>query len=216
MRRSRRIDRPLVGTLHTVGIVVASLHVWALTAGAQTISQRGFIEGRGVGFPQRAPNDTVRGVGDLLIREEVTLKPAAWIQFAAGLDLRANTHEQVEDEWRLDFNDRGVRRPRASVRRLMATITAGHLTLDVGKQFIRWARADILNPVDRFAPRDFLNVIDTEVLPVLAVRPSLRIGNETFEVVWAPRLTPSRLPLFNQRWTVLPPAPAPNRFTPAE
>jgi hypothetical protein len=87
---------------------------------------------------------------------------------------------------------------------LTATITAGHFTLDVGKQFIRWARADVLNPTDRFAPRDYLNVLDTEVLPVLAVRPSIRLGSETFEVVWAPRLTPSRLPLINQRWTVLP------------
>jgi hypothetical protein len=138
----------------------------------------------------------------------VFLKPAGWIQFATGLDLRANTHDQVESEWRLDFSDRGVRRPPASVRRLTATITAGHLTVDVGKQFIRWARADVLNPEDRFAPRDYLNVIDTDVLPVLGVRPQVRIANETFEVVWVPRLTPSRLPLFDQRWTVLPPAAA--------
>ncbi len=111
----------------------------------------------------------------------------------------------MEDEWRLDVSDRGVRRPRAALRRLTATITAPHFTLDVGKQFIRWARADVLNPTDRFAPRDFLNVIDNEFLPVFGVRPSIQIGHETFEVVWVPRLTPSRLPLFTQRWTVLPP-----------
>jgi hypothetical protein len=64
----------------------------------------------------------------------------------------------------------------------------------------------VLNPTDRFAPRDFMNVLDTDVLPVFAVHPSLRFRNETFEVVWSPQLTPSRLPLFNQRWTVLPPA----------
>src|SRR5439155_11104852 len=57
-----------------------------------------------------------------------------------------------------------------------------------------------------FAPRDYLNVFDTDVLPVLAVHPSVRLRNETFEVVWAPILTPSRLPLFEQRWTVLPAA----------
>ncbi len=34
--------------------------------------------------------------------------------------------------------------------------------------FIRWGRADILNPTDRFAPRDFMNVIDPDFLPVLA------------------------------------------------
>lgn len=189
--------------LTTSGIVAALL--WPVSAGAQPISQRGFIEGRGFVFPVSAPNDTTQNIGDLLIREEVFLKPADWIQFAAGVDLRANSHDQVEDEWRLDVSDRGVRRPRATLRRLTATITAPHFTLDVGKQFIRWARADVLNPTDRFAPRDFMNVIDTDVLPVLGVRPSIQIGHETFEVVWVPRLTPSRLPLFDQRWTVLPP-----------
>ena len=85
-------------------------------------------------------------------------------------------------------------------------MAAGGFTLDVGKQFIRWGRADILNPTDRFAPRDYMNVIDTDVLPVLGVRPSVQIGQETFEFVWVPRMTPSRLPLFDQRWTVLPAA----------
>ena len=173
---------------------------------AQAISERGFVDGRGVWFPQTAPNDTTQLMGDLLFREEVFAKPATWIQFAAGLDLRANSHNQVEDQWRLDFSDRGVLRPRAAIRRLTATITASKLTLDVGKQFIRWGRADILNPTDRFAPRDYLNVIDPDFLPVLGVRPVLRLGNDTIEAVWVPRLTPSRLPLVDQRWAVLPPA----------
>ena len=173
---------------------------------AQAISERGFVDGRGVWFPQTASNDTTQLIGDLLFREEVFAKPATWIQFAAGLDLRANSHNQVEDQWRLDFSDRGVLRPRAAVRRLTATITASKLTLDVGKQFIRWGRADILNPTDRFAPRDYLNVLDPDFLPVLGVRPVLRLGNDTIEAVWVPRLTPSRLPLLDQRWAVLPPA----------
>ena len=36
-------------------------------------------------------------VGDLLAREEVFVKPAPWLQFAGGLELRANSHDQVED-----------------------------------------------------------------------------------------------------------------------
>jgi hypothetical protein len=188
-------------------IIAAILVLCAAPAGAQDakISQRGFVDFRGYGFPQAAPNDPTQALGDLLVREEVFLKPGGWIQFAAGLDLRANTHSQVEDEWRLDFSDRGVLRPRAAVHRLTATITAKKLSVDVGKQFIRWGRADVLNPTDRFAPRDFMNVIDSDFLPVLGVRPSLQLGTETFEAVWVPRLTPSRLPLFDQRWAVVPP-----------
>lgn len=185
-----------------------SLYGTASTAYGQTISERGFIEARAFGFPQTAPNDTVRDVEDLLVREELFLKPARWLQFAAGLDLRANSHDQVEDEWRFDVTDRTVRRPRLALRRLTATLAVKGFTLDIGKQFIRWGRADIINPTDRFAPRDFLNVIDSEVLPVLGARPSWQIGKEIFEAVWASQLTPSRVPLFDQRWTVAPPEAA--------
>jgi hypothetical protein len=210
----RRVGGLLVRSTHVRATAFLTVVVVACgmtpSAGAQVISQRGFIEGRGVVFPEVAPNDDVHAVGDALIREELFFKPTGtpWIQFSAGLDLRANSHDQIEDQWRLDFSDRGIRRPRAAIRRLSATLTAGHLTVDVGKQFIRWARADILNPTDRFAPRDYLNVIDTDFLPVLGVRPSVQAGAETFEVVWVPRFTPSRLPLIDQRWTVLPPEAA--------
>jgi hypothetical protein len=172
-------------------------------ANAQAVTQRGFVEGRTILFPQRAQNDPTRPVGDLLAREEVFFKPAAWMQFAGGLDLRTNSHDQVEDRWRLDLDDHGVKRPRASLRRLAATFTHGPFTVDAGKQFIRWGKADIINPTDRFAPRDFINVIDTEFLAVTGVRGVAQHGAETFEVVWVPRFTPSRAPLLDQRWTVV-------------
>ena len=177
-------------------------------AGAQTVSQRGFVEGAGVLFPQKAPNDSTRAVVALRIRDEAFYKPALWIQFAAGFDVRASSHEQVENSWRIDYSDRGVRQPRLSVRRLSATLTRRGLTLDVGKQFIRWGKTDIVTPTDRFAPRDFLNVIDTEFLAVSAVRGVAQVGDETFEAVWVPRFTPSRIPLLEQRWTAVPPAAA--------
>ena len=75
-------------------------------------------------------------------------KPAAWLQFAGGLDVRANTHDQVECDG-LDFSDRTAKRPRLSVRRLTATLTGRRLTVDAGKQFIRWGKTDIVTPTDR-------------------------------------------------------------------
>ena len=170
---------------------------------AQTVTQRGFVEGSTWLFPQQAPNDPTRAVGDLRAREDVFFKPAPWMRLAGGLDLRANSHDQVEDRWRLDLDDRGVRRPRASLRRLTATVTHGPFTIDAGKQFIRWGKADIINPTDRFAPRDFINVIDTEFLAVTGVRAVAQHGAETFEAVWVPRFTPSRVPLLAERWTAL-------------
>ena len=51
-----------------------------------------------------------------------------------------------------------------AVRRLSASYSRGKLTVEAGKQFVRWGKTDVLNPTDRFAPRDFLNVVDTEFL----------------------------------------------------
>ena len=177
---------------------------WFVSVSAQELTQRGFLEGSAFLFPQPATNDPTRLVGDVLAREDVFYKPSPWIQFAGGLEFRVNSHDQVEDAWRIDVDDRGVRRPRLSLRRLTATFTHGPFTLDAGKQFIRWGKADIINPTDRFAPRDFLNVVDTEFLAVTGVRGVVQHGAETFEAVWVPRFTPSRVPLLDQRWTAVP------------
>jgi hypothetical protein len=180
----------------------------AASVDAQTITQRGFVDGSVRLFPQEAANDPTQAMGDLLAREEVFPKPTDWLQFAVGADLRASSHDQVEDSWRVDFSDRGTLRPRIAIRRLSATFARGPLTVDAGKQFIRWGKTDIVTPTDRFAPRDFVNVVDAEFLGVTGVRGVVQAGAETVEAVWLPGLTPSRVPLVDQRWTVVPPAAA--------
>jgi hydrogenase maturation factor len=190
--------------MRAAAIALAYL-LWASSAGAQAVSHSGFIEGRLFGFPQEAPNDAERVIGDALLREEVFLRPSPWLQIEAGVDLRANSHGEVEDEWRLDLEDRTLRRPRAAVRRLAAGVATRGFSVDVGKQFVRWGRTDVIQPTDRFAPRDFLNVIDSGLLPVIGARAALQVGSETFEAVWSPQLTPSRLPLLNRRWAAVPP-----------
>jgi len=45
-------------------------------------SQRGFVEGRAVLFPQDGANDTVNLVSDFLAHDDLFVKPAAWLQFA--------------------------------------------------------------------------------------------------------------------------------------
>jgi len=179
----------------------------ALSIGSsgRTLSERGFAEVRGFAFPQVSASDPGRALRDTLLRQEVFWKPGRWAQLAAGIDLRGSSYGQVEDEWRLDVADRGVLRPRASVRRLALGLTSSHLSLDLGKQFIRWGRTDVLSPVDRFAPRDYLNILDSEFLPVTGMRAAVRAAGETFEVVWVPELTPSRLPIVGRRWAALPP-----------
>jgi hypothetical protein len=176
---------------------------------AQGVSQRGFVEGAVWMFPQAVPRDPTRIVGDLLVRDDVLYKAAGWLQFVTGVDFRANSHHQVADEWRVDISDHESRRPRLSVRRLSATLTRGRLTVEAGRQFIRWGKTDIVAPTDRFAPRDFVNVVDATFLAVQAVRAVAQVGGDNaIEAVWTPRFTPSRTPLLDERWTVVPPAAA--------
>jgi hypothetical protein len=172
---------------------------------AQTLTYRGFFDGRGVAYPQDTDRDPTNFVADALARGEVFARPLSWLGLAAGADLRANSHDQVDQSWEPDISDRGTLRPRLSIRRLAATFNRGPLTVDVGKQFIRWGKADILTPTDRFAPRDYLNVIDPEFLAVRGVRAVFERGSHTFDGVWVPLFTPSRLPLLDQRWSGAPP-----------
>jgi hypothetical protein len=76
----------------------------------------------------------------------------------------------------------------------------GPISLEVGKQFVRWGKADMMSPSDRFTPRDYLSVIDNDVLAITAARLTFAAPSDSIEVVYTPRVTPSRLPLFDQRW----------------
>lgn len=184
-------------------LVVAGV-LLAATAGAQTVSQRGFLEARGTAYPQTARNDGTRLVGDALFREEASWRPFSWLTLAGAFDARIDTRDRVERSWSIDWSDRGARRPALSVRRASMAGHRGGFTLEGGKQFIRWGKADVLNPTDRFAPRDFLDVVDNEFLAVTAVRGTWERKGDTVDAVWSPRFTPSRIPLLSQRWAVLP------------
>lgn len=182
------------------------------SAGAQSFTRRGLVDAQVLVFPQDTPNDRANFVGDLLIREDAFFRPANWLQLAGGVELRANSHDQVRRSWNPDFHGRGLPRPAWSVRHLSATFTRSPLTVHLGKQVIRWGRTDLLTPTDRFAPRDYLSVVDTEFLPVTGARAHVSIGSDSVEAVWVPYFTPSRLPLLDQRWA----APSGDSFTAVE
>jgi hypothetical protein len=180
------------------------LWLLALPCFPQAFTHRGFLETRFIAYPQTAPSDRGRAVAESLLRYEAFFKLSPQWRLSGALDARADSHRQVERDWRLSWQDREVRRPALEVRRLSVTYNKGPLTLEFGKQFIRWGKADVLNPTDRFAPRDYLAVVDNEFLAVTATRLTLEKGSNTVDLVWQPRFTPSRLPLLNQRWVVLP------------
>ena len=187
-------------------IARAFLPVFLLSwvGGAQNFTQRGFVETSLALYPQAAPNDGGHVVDESLFRYEASYKALPWLRFSGSFDARFDTHQQVERALHIDWQDRTLRRPAMSARDFNATVSRGKLTAEFGKQFIRWGKADILNPTDRFAPKDFLSVTDPGFLAILAARVIYDTGSNSVDLVWQPRFTPARTPLLNERWTVLP------------
>ena len=173
---------------------------------AQDFSQRGFFENQTLFYPQTAPGDSGRVVNQDLLRWEASYKSGDWFKLSGSLDARTDSHRQVEREFRLDVDDRSIQRPAFSLRQLSVTLQKGYVTAEIGRQFNRWGKTDILAPTDRFAPKDYLSsVVDSDFLGVAAVRVTLTHANDSLDLVWQPWFTPARTPLLNQRWTVLPP-----------
>jgi hypothetical protein len=171
------------------------------SAQAQVFTQKGFVEAQGIGYPQTTANDDTQLVGEALLRYEAAVRPASWLRLNGSLDVRGDTHDQTEWDG-ISWSDRSVKRPGVAVRRLDATLSRGPLSFQAGKQFVRWGKTDILNPTDRFAPRDYLTVVDSEFLGVTAARLTAGLQSDTLDLV-AARFTPSRTPLLDQRWAGL-------------
>lgn len=173
---------------------------------SQAFSHRGYLDTAVTAYPQTAPGDSGRWIGQSLLRYEPTYKPNSSFRVHASFDARTDTHRQTLRNWDWSFWDRTTQWPALAVRQLSVSYNRGPLSLELGKQFVRWGKTDILNPTDRFAPRDYLVVVDNEFLGVTAARLTLASQSNSLELVFTPRLTPSRSPLLNQRWVVIPPA----------
>src|SRR5262245_61482541 len=108
--------------------VVFALLLAAGTCAAQTYTQRGFLENRGIFYPQNAPNDSSNAAGESLLRYETFYSPVTKLQFAGAVDLRIDTHHQVERRFNLSWQDRELQRPAAAIRRLSGTYHSGPIT----------------------------------------------------------------------------------------
>ena len=169
-----------------------------------TFEDEGFVEYRAFAFPETTYTDSAHFIGEALIRYDVKYGLSPGLKLIGGTETRSDTHRQAEREFRLNWNDRGIKRPNFSIRHLSLQYTTGGITLEAGKQIIRWGKAGIVSPLDRFAPRDFLTVVDNDVLGVTAARVVFEGATDKLDVIAQPFFAPSRMPLLNQRWTVLP------------
>jgi hypothetical protein len=186
--------------------------VTAPSAHAQEFTYRGFGEVRSIAHPQRTPQEDERVGADVSLRFEPAFKPVSWMTLSGSVDARADTFRRVERKWRLDVRGRGSLRPALGLRHAAVTLRRGRVAVDLGKQFIRWGKADILNPTDRFAPKDFVEVTDEESLAVSGTRIQYERGSHSIDLAWVPLFTPSRIPILGTRWA----PPVPQTFGPLE
>ena len=177
--------------------LAAFLLPWA--GQAQTFSQQGYLETVLTAYPQTAPGDSGQLIDSSLLHWEPAVKWSDW-HFNAGFEGQFDSHGMADRSADVSYWDRGIRRPALDVSRLSVSWGRGPVTIELGKQFVRWGKTDILNPTDRFAPRDYLTVIDSQVLAVTAARVTVASQSDSLDLVYTPRLTPSRIPLFDQRW----------------
>src|SRR5262245_25852514 len=99
-------------------------------------------------YPQTTAQDHDRLAVEGLARVEIACKPVQWRTLQSAADGRIDNLEQVARTWKVDVRDRTAKRPALSLRQVSGTLTNGSLSLDVGKQFIRWGKADIVTPTD--------------------------------------------------------------------
>src|SRR5262249_55567523 len=125
--------------------MITEASVAAMILLAQNFEQRGYLETSGAFYPQTAPNDSGQAAGYGILRWEPSYKFPPWLKLSASFDAQIDSHRQVERAWRLDADDRSILRPAFSLRRLSATLHKGKFTVELGRQFIRWGKADILN-----------------------------------------------------------------------
>jgi hypothetical protein len=84
-------------------------------------------------------------------------------------------------------------------------VDRGTWAVRLGRQFIRWGRADSLRPTDVFRRRDLTDFIEDRTEAIDAVRLNLSSGLWALEGVWAPIFEPDIISFRPEnRWTTLP------------
>src|SRR5579885_1530473 len=126
---------------------------------AQNFEQRGFIENRELFYPQTVQRDPGRIIDQAEFQWEPTVKVENWFKWKATYDFRMDTHQQVERSLWPDIDDRSTKRPGFSIREFYVSLHKGNFTGEIGRQTIRWGKTDILNPTDRFAPKDYVSSV---------------------------------------------------------
>jgi hypothetical protein len=160
----------------------------------------GFLEGSAQAFARKPnPSDTyATGAAHFQLWSHAKLSDR--ISWRGRVDFRLDTHLDVDRHRWLDISQRGLRQPAGEISEFYLDVKLGRVDLRAGKQEIRWGRADGFNPTDNLIPYDYLDTFADERVAAPALKADAYAGKAKFEAAWVPFYTPTRLPLFGQRW----------------
>src|ERR1700676_505100 len=106
-------------------------------AQAQTFSQQGYLETVLTAYPRTAPGDSGQLIDSSLLHWEPAVKWSDW-HFNAGFEGQFDSHGMADRSPEVSYWDRGIRRPALDVSRLSVSWARGPVTIELGKQFVRW------------------------------------------------------------------------------
>jgi len=107
-----------------------------------------------------------------------------------------------------ELNRDEVRRPIFHFREAYLEWRTGRWDIRVGEQIFAWGTADGYNPTDNLNPRDYLDLVNNEKIPVFALSATYHFSEATsLELVLIPLFTPSRFDGEESRWSFFPPEP---------
>ena len=157
------------------------------------------------------PDTYAAGIGHFQLWSRTAINSR--LSWRGTFDFRLDTHRDVDRHRWSDFSDRRLRQPAGAVSELYVDMKLSHVDLRLGKQQIRWGRADGFNPTDNLIPYDYLDTFSDRRIAVPAVKADAYLARAHFEAAWVPFYTPTRLPLLGQRW--FPRLPSSVRIVPA-
>lgn len=78
------------------------------------------------------------------------------------------------------------------------------IDLRVGKQIVKWGKADVFNPTDNINPDDYSTLTNDEPIGVVAAKMNYWADEWSAEFIYVPTFTPSRFPPRGTRFDLVP------------
>ncbi len=105
-----------------------------------------------------------------------------------------------------ELEEKSIRRISFNLEEYYVELNYSSFDLKIGKQIFAWGKADGFNPTDNLNPRDYIDLfVEEEKIGVPAINLLYYWNDFTFDMVFIPTYTPTRLPLLNSRHSFVDP-----------